>query len=487
MPRLYNEPFRPRIHFSPPRNFMNDPNGLIYYKGVYHLFFQFNPSGNQWGHMNWGHAVSKDLLHWKNLPVAIPEENNISIFSGSAIQDTGNSSGLGNDTEEILCAIYTGNHNIENWQTQNLAFSLDGGYKWFKYKKNPILDISARQFRDPKVFWYGPGEIWIMVVALADEKIVQFYSSKNLLNWKYLSRFGPAGKRDTTYWECPDLFELIVDADPSNKRWILKIDFLDKSNRGESGSQYFIGQFNGTTFLNENSSDEVLRVDYGKDFYAAQTFSNLPDKERRTLWLAWMNNWQYANDTPTDPWRGNMTIPRELFLNSTAHGLRLYQRPIFEINSLRRGHLKLEKKVIAPDQVPLDKANLPFSTYELFTEFEIVTASQFGFRIRESQEFYTKIGFDVHDNRLFLDRRNSGSPDFHPDFPDIHYAPLELLDQKRLKLHIIVDVSCVEIFANEGARVITDLIFPQRESNSISLFSEGGLVKLISLELNSLQ
>jgi len=273
---LYDETYRPQYHFTPAKNWMNDPNGPIYYKDEYHLFFQYNPFGNVWGHMSWGHAVSRDLVHWQHLPVAIPEENGIMIFSGSTVVDWHNSSGFCKEVSvaepSCLVAIYTGH--TEKLQTQNLAYSNDRGRTWTKYSGNPVLDLHMQDFRDPKVFWHEPSHKWVMVAALPTLHKVRFFGSTDLKHWSTLSDFGPAGGT-AGVWECPDLFPLPVEGEGGQTRWVLSINLNPGGLAGGSGDQYFVGQFDGATFVNANPAEQVLWADYGKDFYASTSFSNI--------------------------------------------------------------------------------------------------------------------------------------------------------------------------------------------------------------------
>jgi fructan beta-fructosidase len=244
---LYHEQYRPQFHFTPARNWMNDPNGLIYYKGRYHLFFQYNPSGNTWGNMSWGHAVSTDLVHWKQLPVAIPQDDNEMIFSGSVVLDRNNTTGFGTRKNPPLVAVYTSAQKASGKQQQALAYSTDGGTTWTKYDDNPVLDIGSNNFRDPKVFWYAPTGRWLMAVALADQHKISFYSSADLKHWTHQSDFGPAGATGGV-WECPDLFPLPVDGDAKKTKWVLAVNLNPGGIAGGSGAQYFVGDFNGKKF-----------------------------------------------------------------------------------------------------------------------------------------------------------------------------------------------------------------------------------------------
>src|SRR5271167_4986195 len=264
--RTYDEPWRPQFHFTPPKNFMNDPNGLVYYKGEYHLFYQYNPQGTEWGHMSWGHAVSADMLHWKNLPVAIPEEaGQYMIYSGSAVVDWHNASGLcaSPDAQDPSCliAIYTAAGT--NVQSQHLAFSNDRGRTWTNYPGNPIADLKQPDFRDPKVFWYEAEKKWVMVAVLADERKAVFFDSRDLKNWTFRSSFEIEGN-DKGQWECPDLFELTVDGKTKNKKWVLIVNRNPGAPAGGTGTRYFVGSFDGTHFVNEPPAAQELWADYGR-------------------------------------------------------------------------------------------------------------------------------------------------------------------------------------------------------------------------------
>ena len=248
----YQELYRPQFHFTPAQNWMNDPNGLVYYKGEYHLFYQHNPFGNTWGHMSWGHAVSRDLVHWQHLPVAIPEEGDEAIFSGSAVVDHKNTSGFGTRRNPPMVAIYTSARPDD--QNQSLAYSTDRGRTWTKYAGNPVLDDADREFRDPKVFWYEPEREWRMVAVKALQRKVAIYRSKDLKAWTHLSDFGPANAVGGA-WECPDLFPLEVDGKRHKTKWVMLVSLNPGGIAGGSGMQYFVGDFDGTRFT---ADDAVL-------------------------------------------------------------------------------------------------------------------------------------------------------------------------------------------------------------------------------------
>src|SRR5258708_7477700 len=302
---LYQEPYRTQYHFSPPQNWMNDPNGLVFCEGEFHLFYQFNPLGIKWGHMSWGHAVSTNLVTWKHLPVAIPEQGNVMAFSGTAVVDEKNTSGFGDGIAGPIVAVYTGHETKPvKKQSQYLAYSNDHGRTWKEYAGNPVLDLNLADFRDPKVSWYAPGGCWIMTVVLSTERKVAFYRSENLRGWTLLSQFGPAGSTSGV-WECPDLFPLVVQGDPTETKWVLIVNVGDGAPNGGSGSQYFVGNFDGKTFTPEKNNGAIPTrwLDHGRDFYAAGPCSNLPGTNGRRLLIGWMNNLKYTQHIPTQPGR----------------------------------------------------------------------------------------------------------------------------------------------------------------------------------------
>lgn len=472
---VLDHPHRPRFHFTPERNFMNDPNGLVFFEGEYHLFYQHNPFGDTWGHMSWGHAVSTDLVHWKHLPVALREEGGFMIFSGSAVVDRRNTSGLcGSPGTACLVAIYTG-HGAAR-QTQNLAASLDRGRTWTRYAGNPVLDIGSKDFRDPRVFWHGPTGRWVMVVSLAEERKIRFYASSDLKSWSALSDFGPEGYTKGQ-WECPDLFELPVEGAPSRKRWVLDVDVNPGAPLGGSADQYFVGTFDGTTFRNDNPKDLVLWADHGKDFYATLSWSDLPASDSRRIWIGWMSNWQYANEDPTSPWRGMLTVPRSLRLATLPEGLRLVQEPIEELRSLRGRRVSIPSRQVSAT-VPVE---LSADALEIQAEFAPGSAAAFGLSVRKGKDEETRIGYDVHAGEAFVDRRRSGASAFHPDFAGRHVGSLAP-ENGRVRLHVLVDRSSVEVFAGGGRTVITDRIYPAPESQAVELWAEGGAAALESFE-----
>jgi len=453
---------RPELHFSPERNWMNDPNGLIYYKGKYHLFFQHNPLENVWGNMSWGHAVSEDLINWKALPVAIACDDSHAIFSGSAVVDYFNTTGFGTLENPAMVAIYTAHKHDGSHQAQALAYSLDEGLTWVKYEGNPVLDLKLDHFRDPKVTWDRTTESWLMTVVLPKERKVSFYSSKDLKKWAHLSDFGPVGAVDGD-WECPDLFPLFVDGVESKAKWVLLISINPGGLTGGSGTQYFIGDWNGKEF----TADEVKTrwLDYGRDNYAGVTFNDAPNQRR--IFIGWMNNWEYSPNFPTSPWRGAMTLPRELSLKAKDGKLSLSANPVSELDSY------LGEKISAGSKAEFLQINTSISTSEgLSTKL----------RVTGDAGSYFEFGYDAKSKSIFVDRSNAWNeiPSSH-----IHSAPV-LSDEKVIDICAIVDRASVEIFAASGTLVITDLLFLTGANRSVTFEIAEGCQPPRSIEVRAI-
>jgi sucrose-6-phosphate hydrolase SacC (GH32 family) len=615
----YREPWRPQFHFTPATNWMNDPNGMVFYDGEYHLFYQYNPWGIKWGHMSWGHAVSKDLVRWEHLPVALYEENDVMIFSGSAVVDWKNSSGFGKDGMPPMVAIYTGHYTKKPLQNQHIAYSNDRGRTWTKYAGNPVLDIGAQDFRDPKVLWHEPTKRWVMTIAWPVERKVRFYSSPNLKDWTHLSDFGPAGST-TGIWECPDLFPLRVEGKRGAEKWALIVNVGSGAPAGGSGCQYFVGDFDGRQFTLDASypkpqpefvppgkvladfegndyrdwrttgtafgdapargkfSDQqdvdgfrgrrlvntffggdrsegtltspefelthnhlsfligggnhagktclnllvegrivrtatgaaaerlawkswdvrelrgkkatleivdahpggwghinvdhilladaparpatqpALWADFGPDFYAAVSWSDIPKRDGRRLWIGWMSNWQYANDVPTTPWRSAMSIPRELNLRETPDGLRLVQQPVRELSKLRDKRYRLRNATLAEANEWLGKLKLDSPLLELAVEFDPATSAEGAtLRFTTGAKESTAVRWKQN-GELVLDRTQSGRADFHPRFATTHSAPLRPAVGNTLRAFL--DTSSLELIAGGGETSLTALILP---------------------------
>jgi sucrose-6-phosphate hydrolase SacC (GH32 family) len=487
-PSGYGQPYRPQFHFSPRINWTNDPNGLVYFEGEYHLFFQFNPFGDQWGHMSWGHAVSPDLVHWQELPVAIAEENGVMIFTGSTVVDERNTSGFCTSGKPCLVAVYTGhtpgNASNKPLQTQNLAYSNSRGRTWTKFAGNPVLDLHMSDFRDPKVFWSRQAKRWTMLVALPDEHKVRFYGSADLKQWKLLSDFGPQGGTGGQ-WECPELFELPVDGDSKHTRWVLKIGLNPGGLQGGSGEQYFVGDFDGARFVNANPASLTLWTDYGKDCYCALTFNHLPPGQPQTM-LGWMSNWQYAGQLPTSPWRGQMTFPRKLALRNTVDSLHLVQLPVDTMDKLHAALLArvtgspAEVNARINSSLAMDARNRELS--DLTSTFSLGNAREVGWRVLASADSFTAVGYDRQRQELFIDRTHSGQNGFSKDFPARIVAPLKLTDPNRLQLRLLIDRSSIEVFAEDGRLAMTSLVFP-KPGGRMEVYELGGKTARVSVQI----
>lgn len=481
--QYYTEKYRPQYHFSPESNWMNDPNGMVFYNGEYHLFYQYHPNGTTWGPMHWGHAVSKDLVYWEHLPVGLAPDEHGMIFSGSAVVDWNDTSGFF-EGKSGLVAIFTHADTYPDSdrprQRQSLAYSKDNGRTWVKYEGNPVIqEESITDFRDPKVFWHLETNQWVMVVAAG--QIVRIYTSKNLISWEFASEFGEGQGSHLGVWECPDLFELPIDGNSNRKKWVLFVSIGDDPKFPEgSRTQYFVGDFDGKTFINHQNPETTLWIDHGRDNYAGVSWSDVPAEDGRRIYIGWMSNWRYANVTPTKEWRSSTTIPRVLGLTSTDEGVRLVQTPVYELDALRVEKIVIQNKEIVPNNNLLE--GIKSNTFELIAEFELGTAAEFGFKVCKSDEDETIIGYNVKNNKVFVDRTNSGEDNFHESFAGKHESSL-IPEGNKLVLHIFVDQSSVEVFGNGGEAVITDLIFPNPESKEIEVYAKDGEVNLKSLEL----
>ncbi len=468
-----HEMYRPEYHFTPPSHWMNDPNGMVFFEGEYHLFYQHNPSASTWGPMHWGHAISKDLINWQRLPIALYPDEQGMIFSGSAVVDWDNRAGFG---EKALVAIFTYNKN--HLETQNLAYSIDKGRSWTKYAGNPVIPHPEhlKDFRDPKVFWHK--DHWVMCLAAGDT--ILFYTSTNLKQWNQSGSFGGGYGSTTGVWETPDLFMLPLDG--SDSRWVLTVGVGNGGPAGGSGAQYFIGHFDGRKFISENPRELILWADHGADYYAPQSWSDEPNSRR--IMIGWMSNWQYAKVMPTSTWRGVFSIPRELSLTQTANGIRLAHKPVLELEKLRTTHDHWQTVTIQPGSNLLD--GLQGKVLEIAAEFEIASAVKcFGFRVRVGMDEHTVINYTVEDQELSLNRIHSGKVDFHDGFAAVH--SVELLPVNNIiRLRIFIDSSSIEVFANDGLAVLTDCIFPSEKSQGPELFAEGGQVNLNSLDVYQL-
>jgi len=652
----YAEQHRPQYHFTPDSMWMNDPNGMVFYQGEYHLFYQHYPDSNVWGPMHWGHAVSADLVHWEHLPIALEPDSLGYIFSGSVVVDENNTSDLGATDNPPLVAIFTYHDPVRDQagrndaQTQALAYSLDRGRTWIKYANNPVLlNPGIRDFRDPKVFWHPETERWVMTLAAKDHVVL--YTSPDLKRWEKASEFGRERGAHGGVWECPDLFVLPIENRPGEQRWVMLVSIGEGGPNGGSATQYFVGDFDGETFsldpdfarslgpqpayvprgqvfadfegpdyggwqaegeaigvkpvagmlyaqnpvrgyqgqrlvntfrggdastgtltspnfvieqpflnfqigggdlagktcLNlivdgrvvrtaTGSNSEQLRwtswdvseltgdsaylqvvdrakgewghvlvdqvmfskrqarpafeqvhwVDWGKDNYAGVTWSDVPAKDRRRLFMGWMSNWQYATVVPTYRWRSAMTIPRRLSLRQTDEGIRLFSQPVKELMNLRKDPLKLSAHRLS-EELPLDGFHRASAELEITFSWDSSEAPQ-DLSLRLSNEVGEEliIGLRPRQAALYVDRREAGRSDFSPLFAGRHTA-WHPIAGRQASLRVFYDQSSVEVFADDGRTVMTELVFPSEPFTHYELRSKGGVARVKSARAWPLQ
>lgn len=461
--KAYTEQYRPQFHFSPPEKWMNDPNGLVYNQGTYHLFYQYYPEDIVWGPMHWGHAISKDMVRWEHKSIALyPDEHGL-IFSGSAVVDQKNTSGFAKDGETPLVAIFT-YHSMEgekagkkDFQTQGIAYSLDNGETWVKYEGNPVIGNNGiKDFRDPKVFWHEESQNWILALVAGDH--AKFYKSNDLKEWKYLSDFGKRQGAHGGVWECPDLFPLKVEGS-NEEKWVLIISINPGAPNGGSGTQYFIGEFDGKKFVSDQK--EAKWLDFGTDNYAGVTYNNTPNDER--IFIGWMSNWDYARDTPTKKWRSAMTVPRKLSLRKVGDDYLLANYPLEQMDKLTSE--VLEKGI----SVPAD-TSLTFNVDGLNqSQLKFTTASK-DFKLIFTNDLNETLvlAIDSKNNAFMLDRMNSGKTGFQSEFGNKkHYMSVESLGVGAYEINILLDWSSIEVFIDNGLYVMTQQIFPTEPYNKL--------------------
>ena len=467
------EKFRPTYHFSPLYGWMNDPNGMVYKDGEYHLFYQHNPYGSKWGNMHWGHAISKDLINWEHRPDAITPDALGTIFSGSAVVDTDNTAGFG---AGAIVAIYTQN---SDRQVQSIAYSTDNGRSFTKYENNPVLTSDARDFRDPKVFCHKETQRWIMLLAVGQE--MQIFSSSNLKDWAFESSFGEGQGAHGGVWECPDLFELPVDG-TNEKKWVLLCNLNPGGPFGGSATQYFVGTFNGKEFVNESPS-KTKWMDWGKDHYATVTWSDAPDNRR--IAIAWMSNWQYANDVPTSQYRSPNSVPRDLSLFTVDGETYLQSAPSPELLKLRDISKKRSFKVNGTRTIK-DMIAGNEGAYEIELTIENQYADVIGFRLYNDKGEEVDMQYDMKEKKFSMDRRKSGDVGFNENFPMLTWTAIES-GKDELKLRLFVDKSSVEAFGDGGRFVMTNQVFPSEPYTHIDFYSKGGAYKVDSFVIYKLK
>lgn len=480
---MYREPLRPRIHFSPRMNWMNDPNGCVYFNGTYHLFYQYSPYGRNWGPMHWGRASSTDLVHWREGDIALaPDDELGEAFSGSAVVDEENTSGLFGERPGLV-ALYTSHRGVNgnrSVQQQSLAWSTDGR-DWLNYEQNPVIpnpgpNPELSDFRDPKVFRYA-GESWSMVVSAGDE--LRFYRSDNLIEWTLSGTFDSPSRPPESLWECPDLFPLTAAESEGDEKWVLAASLTAcGSVPAPSLVRYFIGGFDGSVFTPDDPEAAALPADYGYDFYAAQSWNGIPEEDGRRIWIGWASHWAYAGEIPTHPWRGAMSLPRSVELGRREGRFVLKQRPAAELDMLRSQSFTM---------LP----NSPFSCTEISDDsaLDIVFLARrissgkgrMVFQYQSGDSFTVEINGEH--NRLTLDRTQASARGFHSNFIGVVNAPLP--DEGDIDIRLILDHSLVEIYAMNGEIVLTAQILPEGELKSVEAISNGVFLDDINVHVLS--
>ena len=470
----YDETYRPQFHFSPEHGWMNDPNGMVYLDGEYHLFYQYNPYGCIWGNMHWGHAVSTDLTSWTYLPTALAPDSLGAIFSGSAVIDVNNTAGFG---KNAMVAIYTSAGKV---QAQSIAYSTDKGRTFTKYAKNPVLpNPGITDFRDPKVSWNEAANQWVM--ALATKQTVTFFGSPNLKDWTKLSEFGEGIGSHAAVWECPDLFPMTYDG---KTKWVLIVSLNPGGPNGGSATQYFIGNFDGKTFK-PDALPYPLWLDYGRDNYAGVTFNNIPKTDGRTIFMGWMSNWDYANQVPTLNFRSATTSPRELAIVHNGQHLIVSSNPVKEMNSLKNRisempDLKVDKEATITE---LLKDN--DGSYEIEMSIKPENAEEFGFSLNNAKNEVLKFNFDNSVGFFSIDRKQSGMTDFNDRFALGMNAPIGKKDVYRIRL--LVDKASAELFINDGEIAMTTLFFPSEWMNQLKFYCKTGKLKVENIKINNIK
>lgn len=433
------EKFRPAYHHTPQYGWMNDPNGMFYKDGEWHLYYQYNPYGSLWENMTWGHSVSKDLVHWEALPLAIEADALGTIFSGSCVVDKDNTAGFG---KNAVIAFYT---SAGEAQTQSMAYSTDGGRTFIKYEKNPVVTFNAPDFRDPKVFWYDGTNRWIMMLAVGQE--MQIWSSANLKDWQKESSFGSEYGNHGGVWECPDLLKI-------EDKWVLICNINPGGPFGGSATQYFVGDFDGRKFTCESMPKVTKWLDYGKDHYATVSFSNAPDG--RTVVLAWMSNWQYANQVPTRQFRSANSIARDLGLFKDGEETYVSVIPSKETLAMRGKKIKN----------PTDACEI---VVDVKGSMELILSNTKGEQV--------VMKYDAQKQTFAMNRKQSGDISFSEAFPIETTAPTHgALKQLRL----FIDHSSIEAFASDGKMAMTNLVFPNEPYNALKV--KGGKATIYEIK-----
>lgn len=505
--------YRPSYHFTPLYGWMNDPNGMVYKDGEYHLYFQYNPYGSKWGNMHWGHAVSRDLIHWEHLDPAIARDPVGHIFSGSSVVDKKNTAGFGKDA---IIAIYT-NNSVNHDEVQCIAYSNDNGRTFTKYEGNPVLTPfdGLKDFRDPKVFWYEKDKCWFMIVSA--DKETRFYKSKNLKKWDYVSAFGKGLGQQPCQYECPDFFQLPVNGDEKNMKWVMTMNINPGCWFGGSATEYFVGDFDGKNFTCPDAN-EVKWLDWGKDHYATVTFSNTGS---RVLAITWMSNWQYANLTPFKQNRGANGLPRELKLYEKNGKYYISEDVAPEALALRKSTKELGSQTVEGEKAFAGATSGMEGAFEIEADVTADANGIAGIELYNNKRERTLIYIDMKEGKVVMDRTESGLTDFGKqsvphdielawdkqraaegkqpariensinyknDFALATWAPLSLCQdgKKTFHLDIFADKSSIELFVDGGRIAMTNLVFPVAPYENVKLYSQGGKAEFQNMKIHTL-
>ena len=473
--------YRPNFHFTPKKAWMNDPNGMFYYNGYYHLYFQHYPDGNVWGPMHWGHAVSTDMVRWQEMPIAIYPDEKGYIFSGSAVVDVNNTSGFGKDGGKPIIAMFTYHDMVAdkagktNFQTQAIAYSLDEGKTFTKYSENPVIENHGiKDFRDPKMVWDSIHEKWVMVLA-AGQKIM-FYSSSNLKDWTLESDFGEGIGAHGGVWECPDLFPMVVKG-TNEIKWVLLVSINPGGPNGGSATQYFVGDFDGKQFTIDASFEKDLDysehksiwIDKGRDNYAGVTWANIPDTDGRKLFMGWMSNWNYAQKVPTETWRSAMTVARSMELQKIDASYRLLFQPVKELNNYRSTKYKKDSIEVREEIKLIDSKTIDLSSTEINFKISDLNSSSLTFKLTNNEGDTLSFGYNNGDNNFFVDRRESGKKDFSEKFANSLTTSKRTSNNNGLSGTILLDKTSIELFYDSGETVMTEIFFPNAPYEILSI------------------
>lgn len=490
------ELYRPNYHFTPEKSWMNDPNGMFYYNGYYHLFYQYHPDSTVWGPMHWGHAISTDLITWSEKPIAIYPDEKGYIFSGSAVVDVNNTSGFGSLKNPPIVAMFTYHDMVKEkagekkYQSQAIAYSLDEGLTWKKYEANPVIkNPNLKDFRDPKMTWDNINKQWLMVLAAGDR--VFFYSSKDLKNWSYLSDFGNGIGGHGGVWECPDFFPMAVEGSDEYK-WVLLLSINPGGPNGGSATQYFVGDFDGETFSLDNSFSEDLKevkalwIDYGRDNYAGVTWSNISDTDGRKLFIGWMSNWDYAQKVPTEKWRSSMTIPRELKLVKEDVHYTVTSKPVRELQNYIAKTIKKETLTISKETILIDKSLVDLSRLDIQFTLNDLKKDIYTFSLSNSANNTIRFGINKKEKFFFIDRAKSGDTTFSDVFANqISKAPFKK-DFDKMDIQVLIDKTSIEVFYDNGNTVMTEIFFPEKPMETFSASKENFNYTIDNLIINQL-